>query len=206
MRPTNIIVITTVLSSLGALGCAGIAAHQRRIEKARSACYRQPPATVYREVYGVLAADHKITRESERRGYVETDWAERSDFQGRWKQKVNAEVLDGDCTRVVFRVEAQVWDEEASDWVGASDVRATENNLYLAVYDRVQRHSTGSGGRAATQAAPAKTAPAPAEPRAKEPPKREAAMGSEGGACYPNRTCNGALTCASGLCVHVEKK
>ncbi|MFH1130856.1 MAG: hypothetical protein V1754_05935 [Pseudomonadota bacterium] len=31
-------------------------------------------------------------------------------------------------------------------------------------------------------------------------------IGTEGGACYPNGTCNEGLTCASGLCVNVPKE
>ena len=74
--------------------CAAIQARQKSIQDARSACSQLNPGDVYQEAFGVIASSFPIARESERRGFIETEFTNTTDAFGTQQQKrVNVEVM-----------------------------------------------------------------------------------------------------------------
>jgi uncharacterized lipoprotein len=144
--------LVALVALAGLSGCAAMAAHQKKIDTARSACYQLPEPEVYKELYSVVAAEYKITRESESRGFIETDWKEETIGDTTYRRKAEAEVVGGSCVRVVIKLTG----EEVDTKTGASgtyDARADEDNLYLAVNERLAQRAPAGGG-ADTAAAP----------------------------------------------------
>lgn len=183
--------------------CAAIQARQKSIQDARSACYQLNPGDVYQEVFGVIASGFKIARESERRGFIETEFTTTTDSFGTQQQKrVNVEVMPGACVRVALRVEGLQFDTATNQWV-PTNMRDTEDNLYLQIHQRVSQASAAVAPRQPAPAPVAQPAPAPVAQPAPAPAPVANPPGTEGGMCYGNGTCNGNLTCASSLCVRM---
>lgn len=118
---------------------------ERRIESARSATYRLPRKQVWSALYSLVAEGYQITRESESRGYLETEW--RQDDADR-KSKVEAETVGEDIIRVVIRVHTQTRSRSSrfdpqtfetiygpwSDWSAAEPWTERKNELYVKLW------------------------------------------------------------------------
>lgn len=127
------------IALFAASACAALAAQQKAVEAARSATYQMPPQDVYQETYALLSGSYAIAKESESRGYIETEWKEDADLDGQpTRTRVTAEVLGEDRVRVVLRVtvEIKVGDEWKPDQTTALGV---EDDLYVTLHQRLQQ-------------------------------------------------------------------
>jgi hypothetical protein len=187
---------TIVVCAFLVTSCAAMQKRQQAIQAARNACYQQDPGTVYQETFAVLAGQYSIARESERRGFVETDWKEDADEYGTSrKTRVTAEITGDSCVRVALRLEGEALNAQTGEWGPYTNARSAEDELYLTIHQRIMQHPAGG---AAPAGAPPPPGPEPTPPAAQE--------GTEGGPCYGNGTCNEGLSCASNLCVRLPSE
>ncbi len=128
---------------------------QAAIREARGACYQLAGSEVYQEAYAIIAGKYSIARESERRGFIETEWVDYEDYNGNvYSERASIEVLENrNCTRLVIKSETES-QGQVSPNVDAAD------NLYLEIHPRIAQ-SAAAGAPAPAPAAPA---PAPAAP------------------------------------------
>ena len=214
-RASAIKVAALVCITFLATGCAAMQARQQRIQAARGACYKVDPGTVYQETFSVVASQYQIARESERRGFIETEFLTTTDAYGtQQSKKVHVEVIAGACTRMALRVEGLQLNTQTNQY-DPVNMTNEEDELYLQIHARVNQASAASAPPPAPAPAPAPApvaapAPAPAPVAAPTPAPAPATVakppGSEGAVCYGNGTCDGNLTCASNLCVRLPSR
>jgi len=120
-------------------GCAALAAQQKAVDDARAASYQLPPKEVYAETYAMLSAAYSIARESEQRGFIETEWKESTDYDDApTRTRVSAEVLGEDHVRVVLRVTVER--KQGENWVPEADAGGgIEDDLYVDLNKRLKQ-------------------------------------------------------------------
>lgn len=119
-------------------GCAAMAAQQKAVDTARAATYQVSPGDAYTETYALLSSSYAIAKESERRGFIETDWKEDADYEGiPTRTKVTAEVLGEGQIRIVMR--ATVERKVAGSWAAEpDDASSIEDELYVTLHNRMK--------------------------------------------------------------------
>ena len=115
-----------------------------KVRRARSATYNLPKKRVWAPLYALVVADYEIKRESESRGYIETDWRDDSDMR---KSQLNAEVVGDDTIRVVIKVQTQErsrkfdWDQMKkviTAWTEVHRWTEKEDELYVKLWEALQ--------------------------------------------------------------------
>jgi uncharacterized lipoprotein len=91
-------IIFLLLLVIFLIGCSAIVKDYKRqqykTDIARNATYLQPYEEIYTAVYSVISASiYKIARESESRGYIETEWIESSSEKSSSRRRILAEII-----------------------------------------------------------------------------------------------------------------
>ncbi len=116
----------------------------QKARRARSATYNLPKNRVWAALYALVLADYEIKRESETRGYIETDWRDDSDMR---KSQLEAEVVGDDTIRVVIKVQTQArsrkfdWSQMKdviTEWSGVHRWTEKEDELYVKLWEQLQ--------------------------------------------------------------------
>lgn len=162
---TNCCIALLMLLAGSVSGCANIqksmaegkarrAAYAEAVRKARAACYEMEPAAVYAEVYAVVRDGYTIERESERRGFIESGWAESGpDFAGvKRRTKVSAELVGDKCIRVVVNASAEAMAKGTTTWTSASP--PSTDDLVLKIDERIRQRLPSKPEGAAAAASP----------------------------------------------------
>jgi len=111
---------------------------------ARSATYNLPKKRVWAALYALVVADYEIKRESESRGYIETDWRDDSDMR---KSQLEAELVGDDTIRVVIKVQTQArsrkfdWNQMKNvitEWSEVHRWTEKEDELYVKLWEQLQ--------------------------------------------------------------------
>lgn len=187
------------------LACAASAAtkpdpkeieRQEVIARARTECYKDDYRTVYDAVFNAVRSQFSdIAKESERLGEIVTEWSEttKQELDANLKavevpvrSRVAVELKGRDCSTVLIRSETEK--QVGGSWVADGKDVSVEDALYYAMYNAI------------IASRPRDAAPAVEESASNSPPAATG-VGSEGGNCYPNETCDPGLTCASNICV-----
>ena len=105
---------------------------------ARYANYDKKYKDVYSAVYGVVASRYSIARESESRGFIETEWERSSTSLRQSRKRITAEIIGREPP---YRVTIQATRKSRSKktdgwsrWTTKRDFR-TENRLLVQVYE-----------------------------------------------------------------------
>jgi hypothetical protein len=175
-------------------------ARQETIARARSECYRDEYRTVYDAAFNAVRAQFSdIAKESERLGEIVTEWSagSKQEFGGgtygmttiQTRSRVSVELKGRDCSTVIVRSELEQQDANGA-WQSTGRDIGVEDSIYYAMYNAIiaNREAAAPNLQENTVNAPG------ADTDSVE-------IGAEGGACFPNKTCNGGLTCASNICV-----
>lgn len=139
----QVVLITLVLSLSG---CAAIKraqeaakVRQAAVSEAKAACYPEPAVDVYNAVFSVVASHHSVARESESRGFIETEW--RTDTgtgsSDQIRVRFSVDIVGESCSRVVLKSERQLMPEGESDWQDAGRNVREEDDLYLEIHARI---------------------------------------------------------------------
>jgi len=110
---------------------------------AKNASYSQPYEDVYGAMYSVISAKYNIARESESRGYIETDIKEVNKSTYETREKITGEIIGRNPPyRVSFICdkEKRTRKEEGGLWTEwkkpTRDIKK-ENKLKIEVYERL---------------------------------------------------------------------
>jgi hypothetical protein len=140
------------------------AERQQAITEAQDACYTLSPSEGYQELYAFLSANYPIARESERRGFIETEWKEdRVWGLTKIRTRISAEVVGERCIRFAIRGTTETFDPKAGRWNASGD--SSSDDAYLSLHARLLKYSQQPKG---TQPA---ASPKPTTQKTKKPSK-----------------------------------
>lgn len=125
--------------------------YEADVYKARSIRYRCDYQEVWNAIFSIVAENYSIMRESESKGYIETDWKVSESWGYRHRRKVNVEVLGDSLYRVVIRcshqsekgelIEGKILEYEyQGDWRDEDDDKKTADKFYYELYDRLKNY------------------------------------------------------------------
>lgn len=105
---------------------------------ARNARYNQKYQEIYSAVYSVISSKYDIARESESRGFIETEWERTSSSLSQLRKHITAEIIGRESPyRVTMRVTRRSRSKRTdgwSTWKTRRDI-TTENALLIQVYE-----------------------------------------------------------------------
>ncbi len=105
---------------------------------ARNARYNQKYQEIYSAVYSVISGKYNIARESESRGFIETEWERASSSLSQSRKRVTAEIIGRESPyRMTMRVTRRSRSKRTdgwSPWTTKRDIR-TENRLLIEIYE-----------------------------------------------------------------------
>ena len=146
-----IILVGSLLLLCGCLSKEEIArrkAYDEDVYKARTIRYRCSYTEVWNALYSMIAEHFPIARESESRGYIESDWKIVENYNYRNRTKIKAEILGDSLFRVVIRCPCQREKGEkvkgkyeykyTGDWKDIEDDKKMADKFYYWLYDRLK--------------------------------------------------------------------
>lgn len=142
-----ITMLLTIIASTTLTNCAAYEniVRQTEIRKhkahvARNAKYDQRYKDVYSAVYSVTSGKYKFARESESRGFIETEWERTSSSLSQSRKHITAEIIGRESPyRVTMRVTRRSRSKRTdgwSTWTTKRDIR-TENRLLIEIYELI---------------------------------------------------------------------
>ncbi|MDD5531004.1 MAG: hypothetical protein PHX21_13385 [bacterium] len=144
--------IITLVALTGAIFLSGCATSQEEIArqkqyqadvyKAKSIRYRCSHKEIWSAVYSIIAEKFQIVKESESRGYIESDWKTNDDWSNSLagshsREKVTADVLGDSIYRVTFRCPCQ-YKPKDGNWEDKDDDEQLADKFYSSLYDRLK--------------------------------------------------------------------
>ena len=126
-------------------------AYEDTVNMAKSIRYRCSNKEVWSALYSVIAQEFPITKESETRGYIETDWKLIPADEPK-NVRVIAEILGDSLFRVIIRCPCRIKKVEivrigdslrvhtSKDWSDVEDNRDWADKLYYRLYDRLKMY------------------------------------------------------------------